>query len=292
MALYATFDVNTPQAKQRSILQALAGEYYDKKRANPKLAPQIIIYGYMNAESNDDRGEQATERIHMENVVIAWTSRYLMERGVSPENLFSMIWPSPVKGHHHTIDIFFQVSAADSSPYRRLDMNTDPAHRQPQAKKPESARAKELSVSTEKEVEFEFEVYKLTGGIRSGLPEVTIKGSFSAALLKRGDPKSVQLSAEREWKPKLDNLLKSLGFEGSVIGRIEFALKLSVSGKLTRNEYQGISREIGAKIQAGLSFKIKGKVKLELSASESVVRSDGSGRVETVPVLLKLIVEF
>lgn len=286
MGLYATFNVNTPQAKQQSVLRQLAGEYKDGKRASPKLPPKITIYGYLNAESNDDLEAQATERIHMEDVVIASTSRYLTERGVSPDDVYSGLYPSPVKGHHHTIDIFFQVGEADSSPYRRWDMNTDPAHRQPQKKKPQSEREKEISISSEKEVEVEVQIYKLNGGIRQeGPPEITFKGSVGVKAGK-GVPGSAQLFAEREWKPSLENLLKSQG-GGSVADKLEFALKIQVGASLTKDEYQSFAFAIAAKINLALSIKIRGNIKFEISAYESV-----DGNKSERAVVFKIIIPF
>ena len=81
------------------------------------------------------------------------------------------------------------------------------------------------------------------------------------------------------WKPRLEGLLRRLGQEG-LTDKIEFAVKITGGGALTKEFARQISIEAAASLQAALTVNItipgtKREIPAELSYSYGATYNDG-----------------
>jgi hypothetical protein len=133
---------------------------------------------------------------------------------------------------------------------------------------PKPVRDSELSINNKREIVLEVTAFKIASGRRVLVPEISFRSSTGISPVEISKGFSSQLVL---WKPKLEGLLRRIGQEG-IAEKIEFAVKITSGGALTKEFARQISVEVAASLQAALTFNItipgtKRELPIELSYS-------------------------
>jgi len=277
MSLFATLERDSPEADKLITLAHLASDFQDRLRADSQKQAVILIYGYLTSVATGDAVKEDIERGLM-NRSIGSITRSLIQMGVPIDKLYIADFVfSSQKGRK--IDFFLQQQG--ESRHVLPSNPAQPGRRIPQVNIPKPVRDAELSINNKKELLLEVTAYKLESGRRTLVPEISFKSSTGISPVEISKGFSSDLVV---WKPKLESLLRKIGQEQNA-DKIEFAVRISGGGKMSKEFARQISIEVAASIQAALTFNItipgtKRELPIELSYSYGANYKDGSVRDE------------
>jgi len=248
MSLFATIERDTPEAARLMTLAHLASDYQDKRNSNPDKQLNILLYGYLTAIAATDSVKQDIERGLMSKSLNS-VVKTLIQFGVPIESVYlgEFVFSGP-KGRK--IDLFLEQQGESG-----LSFPTNPpetGHPLPTVNPPKKIRDSEISVNSNKQVALEITAKTFKLGSETVVPEISFKSTTGLSAVDISNGFGAELTL---WKPKLEALLRKLGQEG-LADKVEFSLKITAGGQLSKEFAKQISVEIAAQLQAVLTFNI------------------------------------
>jgi hypothetical protein len=248
MSLFATIERDSPEAIKLITLAHLASDFQDKRRVYPQKQVNFLLYGYLTATAASDSVKQDIERDLM-NRSLASISKTLVQMGVPIDKLYlgEMVFSAP-KGRK--IDLFLEQQGES----RHFVPSNPPGTGgpTPAVNPPKSVRDAELSVNSSKELVLEVTAKTIKSGTRTVVPEINFKSSTGISPVEISKGFSAELTL---WKPRIEGVLRRLGQQG-IADKIEFEVKITSGGALTKEFAKEISVELAAQLQAALTFNI------------------------------------
>lgn len=248
MALFATIERDSPEAAKLITLAHLAADFQDIRRVEPQKQVNILLYGYLTATAASDTVKEDIERGLMTRSLGA-VSKTLVQMGVPINRLYlgDMVF-SISKGRK--IDLFLEKQGEAK---HFIPSNPPGTGRPtPTVNPPKPVRDAEVNITSNKQLTLEVTAKSIKSGTRTVIPEVAFKSTTGISPVDISNGFSSELTL---WKPKLEGLLRRIGQQG-LADKIEFSLKITAGGELSKEFAKQISVEIAAQLQAALTFNI------------------------------------